>query len=360
MGNLLKTAGKVVASKIWVWLLGALGISGSVVIVVIIVFMLLLSAIIGGSTSNQESDYSGGGMYSCSSTGDINQEKWDAVFNDSNRSGKLNGYGDKIIQLSQEKGIDPVLFASISLHETAWGKSNAIQSKNNPGGLMTSSGLMSFATLDEGLESMARTLYNRIIVDGLLTIEKLGSVYAPIGADNDPTGLNNHWVPTVENIAVNHLGGLTMNCDSMKDFEFIFDGDVSALRESLATTGTKWLGRPYVWGGGRTPEGASRGEFDCSSFVHWVYKQNGMELGNMGSVSTETLKHLGTKISINEIKVGDLIFWDTYKPDGHVAIYIGDGKFIGAQSSNGVSIEKLSNTYWQSVFSGHVRRIVQD
>src|SRR5699024_5931498 len=117
-------------------------------------------------------------------------------------------------------------FASIALHETAWGESNAIQQKNNPGGLMNpdGSGLYVFPTLKEGLASMSKTLYNRIKVDGLVTIEQLGSVYAPVGAENDPNNLNEHWVPTTKDIA-QELGGLTMNCEpsDQPDMEVIGD-----------------------------------------------------------------------------------------------------------------------------------------
>ena len=35
---------------------------------------------------------------------------------------------------------------------------------------------------------------------------------------------------------------------------------------------------------------------------------------------------------------GDLVFFDTYKRDGHVGIYIGNGKFIGAQTSTGLRL----------------------
>src|SRR5690625_1142578 len=102
------------------------------------------------------------------------------------------------------------------------------------------------------------------------------------------------------------------------------------------------------------------GYFDCSSFVHWAYKENGIDLGALSNVSTETLNKMGERISMDDMKVGDLIFWDTYKDDGHVGIYIGDGNFIGAQSSTGVAIESLSSSYWSSVFNGHVRRIIED
>lgn len=139
------------------------------------------------------------------------------------------------------------------------------------------------------------------------------------------------------------------------------DGNASEIRQSIATVGEKWIGNTeYHWGGGRSEETASRGEFDCSSFVHWAYKKNGIELGNIGSVSTETLNKMGKKIHYNEIQVGDLMFWDSYKVDGHVAIYIGNGEFIGSQSSTGVAKFKKSNTYWSPLFNGHVRRIVND
>lgn len=119
----------------------------------------------------------------------------------------LSNKANKYIEIAEKQGIDPVLFAAISLHESAWGKSNAVTTKNNPGGLMTATGLMVFPTLDDGLEAMGLTLHNRILIDGKITIEDLGAVYAPIGASNDPSGLNMYWVPTVKEI-VAKLGGL--------------------------------------------------------------------------------------------------------------------------------------------------------
>ena len=121
----------------------------------------------------------------------------------------------------------------------------------------------------------------------------------------------------------------------------------------------QWLKRPsqYVFGGGRTQSDISKGIFDCSSFVHWAFKQAGVDLGPVSSTSTETLNKKGKKISYSQAKPGDLVFFDTYKHDGHVGIYLGDGKFIGCQTSNGVSIADMSKGYWKQHFSGHVRRI---
>src|SRR5699024_7930717 len=103
-----------------------------------------------------------------------------------------------------------------ALHETGYGTSSGVVDKNNPGGLMDPATdwqtLQHFPTLKDGLEAMADTLYNRIIGDGLVTIEQLGEVYAPIDAKNDPDNLNKHWIPTMKKLTAN-LGGLTMNCE---------------------------------------------------------------------------------------------------------------------------------------------------
>ena len=57
------------------------------------------------------------------------------------------------------------------------------------------------------------------------------------------------------------------------------------------------------------------------------------------------------------MKPGDLVFFDTYKIDGHVGIYIGNGQFIGSQTSTGVAIVRMTSGYWADVFNGRVRRI---
>lgn len=127
---------------------------------------------------------------------------------------------------------------------------------------------------------------------------------------------------------------------------------------AVADVGRKLIGKTkYVFGGGRSQSDIDGGRFDCSSFVHWAFKQTGVDLGPLTSVSTETLKHLGKPISPKNIKPGDVVFFDTYKIDGHVGIYVGNGKFIGAQSSTGVAIADMSKGHWKSVFNGRVNRI---
>src|SRR5690606_9288168 len=53
--------------------------------------------------------------------------------------GALEGTGDLFINVAYQNEIDPVLLASISLHETGNGTSSLLVEKNNPGGLYDSS-----------------------------------------------------------------------------------------------------------------------------------------------------------------------------------------------------------------------------
>lgn len=219
MKHLKQLAKHIVTKKLLVGT-GSFLIANIIPVLIFLILCTLLLAIIGaisGSVDHQDNGQGKDGEigFICSPTGELDQENWNSYFKHNNHSGVLSGYGDDIIELSKQRGIDPILFGAIALHETGYGTSNGVVNKNNPGGLMDPATdwqtLQRFPTLKDGLEAMAVTLYNRIIVDGLVTIDQLGEVYAPIGAANDPNNLNRHWIPTMNKITTN-LGGLTMNC----------------------------------------------------------------------------------------------------------------------------------------------------
>ncbi|MEH7382661.1 NlpC/P60 family protein [Bacillus sp. JJ1533] len=124
---------------------------------------------------------------------------------------------------------------------------------------------------------------------------------------------------------------------------------------TVINAGYKYIGNSvYVFGGGRSAYDIANGRFDCSGFVHWAFSQAGVSVGS----STSALRTQGTAVSVSDIKPGDLVFFNTYKTDGHVGIYIGGGKFIGSQSSTGVGIADMTHGYWKNVFNGHVRRVM--
>lgn len=102
-----------------------------------------------------------------------------------------------------EKGLtenQSLLVVAISTHETGYWTSKAFTENHNFGGIMTSKGLKSYSTYEEGLDHFVSVLKNYYFDEGLTTIEQIGAKYCPVGAENDPKGLNVNWVPSVTSI----------------------------------------------------------------------------------------------------------------------------------------------------------------
>ena len=111
--------------------------------------------------------------------------------------GKLTGMADTFVDAGERYNVNPALLVAISQHETGNGKSLAAIEKNNIAGMMGANELKSYASIEDSIMDMARNLGNNYLGKGLSSISAIGAKYAPIGAGNDPTGLNNHWVKGV-------------------------------------------------------------------------------------------------------------------------------------------------------------------
>ncbi|QBO36440.1 LysM peptidoglycan-binding domain-containing protein [Periweissella cryptocerci] len=116
---------------------------------------------------------------------------------------------------------------------------------------------------------------------------------------------------------------------------------------SMITYAKQFIGTPYVWAGS-SPKG-----FDCSGLVSYVYKNSlGIDLPHQSGQQAK----LTTKIDVSEAKAGDLYFWSRGGKVYHVAIAIGDGKFIEApQPGKKVSINTVSN--FKPQFAGRVSQL---
>jgi len=103
------------------------------------------------------------------------------------------------------------------------------------------------------------------------------------------------------------------------------------------------IGKPYRYGG-TSPKG-----FDCSGLVFYSYKQAGVALPH----STDKQRSAARSIKIAELRRGDLLFFNQEgKKYGHVAIYVGDGKFVHAPSSGkSVRSDRLDSPYWKKHLS---------
>ncbi len=106
-----------------------------------------------------------------------------------------------------------------------------------------------------------------------------------------------------------------------------------------ASQAAKRQGKPYKYGGS-SPAG-----FDCSGLVLYSYKQAGVALPR----STDKLRAGARLVKVAELRRGDLLFFNQEgKKYGHVAIYVGDGKFVHAPSSGkSVRSDRLDSPYWK-------------
>ena len=109
-----------------------------------------------------------------------------------------------------------------------------------------------------------------------------------------------------------------------------FGGLEDAFRISVCQTARQYLGTQYRWGGKTT-----RG-LDCSGLVSMAYLQNGVLIYRDAKILDGWPVH---EIAREAMKPGDLLYFP-----GHIALYLGGGKYIhstGAVTSGGVVVNSL-------------------
>jgi cell wall-associated NlpC family hydrolase len=124
------------------------------------------------------------------------------------------------------------------------------------------------------------------------------------------------------------------NGSSSSDEGSYHDSGTSALGSRIASYAVQFQGNPYVWGGTSLTRGA-----DCSGFTQSVFAHFGIYI----SRTSRTQATGGTRISFDNLRPGDLIFYARNGVIDHVAIYIGSGRVISASSpSTGIRITRYN------------------
>jgi len=110
--------------------------------------------------------------------------------------------------------------------------------------------------------------------------------------------------------------------------------DIAGQTRSLIEEAEKYLKVPYLWGG-ESPTG-----FDCSGLIQYVFKSQGIYVPRI----SQDQQSFAKKISISEIKPGDLVF-NKPSESTHVGMYIGDDMYIQApRTGDVVKISRLSRS----------------
>jgi cell wall-associated NlpC family hydrolase len=129
---------------------------------------------------------------------------------------------------------------------------------------------------------------------------------------------------------------------------------IGDIQKQLIAYAKKYIGSPYRYGG-RTPAG-----FDCSGFVHYVFKNFGQKL----PTSSRGMATIGCKVPMQKCNVGDIILFEGRSRNGitgHVGIVCnvdscGLVSFIHASTTRNVIISTMKEDYYDKRFL-QIRRV---
>lgn len=116
--------------------------------------------------------------------------------------------------------------------------------------------------------------------------------------------------------------------------------------QDLVIKGLEFVGVPYRRGGNTVESG-----LDCSGFTRLVFlDSNGIDLPRTAAEQAQ----VGTKVSAEELKPGDLVFFNTMKRAySHVGIYLGNDQFVHAPKPGAeIRVENMHQAYWVGKYNG--------
>ncbi len=107
----------------------------------------------------------------------------------------------------------------------------------------------------------------------------------------------------------------------------------------------QWLGTPYCYAGN------SKKGTDCSGFVSSVYGE--VYRTSLGARNSADIYKKITKVDKDDLEEGDLVFFRFHRRRvTHMGLYLSNGKFVHASTSNGVIISDLKDPYYRKSYAG--------
>ena len=194
----------------------------------------------------------------------------------------------------------------------------------------------------------------------ILEEQEVHKAVQPIEAEQPPAPAANQWegraqvasrgdaqiVPTAQKPAKQQQA-VTVNAGSNAAPTLNQSAGVTATQgNKIATHALRYQGVPYVYGG-TTPQG-----FDCSGFIQYVMREAGLDVPR----TTYAQYGAGAQVAKQHLQPGDLVFFACGgAAASHAGIYLGNGKFVHADATDGVTVDDLNSGYWAGVYQAGVR-----
>lgn len=106
----------------------------------------------------------------------------------------LIGMGAEFVAAGQRHGIDPRFLVAVAAQESGLGTAGSGKNIHNAFGWGPA---IPFASWQENIETVAAGLAKGYLGEGRETIAAVQAKWAPVGAANDPGGLNSNWTTGV-------------------------------------------------------------------------------------------------------------------------------------------------------------------
>jgi lipoprotein Spr len=147
---------------------------------------------------------------------------------------------------------------------------------------------------------------------------------------------------TTEGLFVDEFKSIEYVSPSYFRYAILLDIEVERLsNKKLIEYIHQWWAVPYRIGG------STMNGIDCSNFVKGLTNYTyGLELPRTSREQAAFCK----EIEREELREGDLVFFNTGKGISHVGLYMANNKFVHASTSMGVVISSLDEPYWKRRF----------
>jgi len=139
----------------------------------------------------------------------------------------------------------------------------------------------------------------------------------------------------------NEFGSSIETCSALQfKYAQMMNVDVESLTNStLYNFIEEWWATHYHYGG------TGKNGIDCSAY-------SGLLLNRVWGIKTprtaRAMYDVAEKIERENLKEGDLVFFNTRGGVSHVGVYLGNGYFTHSSTGNGVTINNLEETYYKS------------